>query len=58
MDDPEDLRRLAAWFREFADRTGNPTIWDLRLRRAEVLEEEATRLESRLTGSPDIGSQS
>jgi hypothetical protein len=44
-DDPERLRELASWYRAFAERTGNAAIWDARLRTAEELEEEATRLE-------------
>jgi hypothetical protein len=44
---PEKLRELAAWYREFAERTQNPTIWDARLRTAEDLESEAQRLEER-----------
>jgi hypothetical protein len=45
MEDPEKLRELASWYRAFAERTGNPTIWDGRLRTAEDLEAEATRIE-------------
>ena len=45
MDDPGKLRELACWYRQFAERTGNPTIWDARLRTAEDLEAEAARLE-------------
>jgi hypothetical protein len=41
------LRELAAWYREFAERAGNPTIWEARLRTAEDLEAEAARLEAR-----------
>jgi len=41
MPDPNKLRQLAAWYREFAERAGNPAIWDLRLRTAEELEAEA-----------------
>jgi hypothetical protein len=40
------LRELASWYREYAERTGNPAIWDARIRTAEDLEAEATRLES------------
>jgi len=40
---PDELRELACWYRAFADRAGNPTIWEGRLRRAEELEEEAAR---------------
>jgi MATE family, multidrug efflux pump len=39
------LRELAVWYRVFAERAGNPTIWESRLRMAEQLEHEATRLE-------------
>ena len=42
---PEYLRSLAKWYREFAERTMNPTIWESRLRTAEILEDEAARLE-------------
>jgi hypothetical protein len=41
------LRDLAGWFREFAERTENPAIWDARLRTAEDLEEEADAVERR-----------
>jgi hypothetical protein len=40
------LRELAAWYREFAERADNPTIWEARLRTAEDLEAEAERLEA------------
>jgi hypothetical protein len=33
--------RLAAWYRDFAERAANPAIWDARLRTAEELEKEA-----------------
>jgi hypothetical protein len=45
MEDPGKLRELASWYRKFAERTGNPTIWDGRLRTAEDLEAEAARIE-------------
>ena len=38
---PDELRKLACWYRAFAERAGNPTIWEGRLRRAEELEEKA-----------------
>ena len=47
MDQAQRLRDLASWYREFAERTENPAIWDARLRTAEDLEKEATALESR-----------
>ena len=43
--DPRRLRELAAWYREFAERAGNPIIWEARLRTAAELEQEAVRLE-------------
>lgn len=43
--DPEELRKLASWYRAYAERTGNPTIWEARLQTAEDLEAEARRLE-------------
>ena len=45
MPDPSKLRELATWYREFAERTGNPTIWESRLRTAEDLDAEAERIE-------------
>ena len=45
------LRRLAAWYREFAERAGNPVIWEARLRTAEELEREADQLEQ--ASNPD-----
>jgi hypothetical protein len=45
MQDPAKLRELARWYREFAERTGNPVIWDCRLRTADDLDAEAERLE-------------
>ena len=47
MDDPQKLRELAAWYREFAEQTGNPAILEARLRTAEDLEAEAALLERR-----------
>ena len=44
---PDELRELACWYRAFAERAGNPTIWEGRLRRAEELEEEAARGKAR-----------
>ena len=39
--DPAKLRALAAWYREYADRAGNPAIWEARLRTADKFEAEA-----------------
>lgn len=41
----QKLRELAAWYREFAEKTANPAIWEARLRMAEDLEMEAERKE-------------
>ena len=41
------LRELAAWYRAFAERAGNPAIWAARLRTAEDLDAEASRIERR-----------
>jgi hypothetical protein len=43
---PHRLRQLAVWYRDFADRAGNPAIWEARLRTAKDLEEEADRLDA------------
>ena len=45
MQDPKKLREMAAWYRQFAERAGNPMIWECRLRTAEDLEAEAQRIE-------------
>jgi len=45
------LLKLAAWCREFAERAGNPTIWECRMQMAEDLEAEAHNL---LRGDRDI----
>jgi len=47
MDLAQRLRDLSTWYREFAERTESPAIWDARLRTAEDLEREASALESR-----------
>jgi hypothetical protein len=44
MEREQKLRELAAWYRDFAEKAGNPWIWEARLRRAEELEREADRL--------------
>jgi hypothetical protein len=53
VDDPAKLRELAAWYREFAEQSGNPAIWDGRLRTAEDLEAEARQLETRCAQPED-----
>jgi hypothetical protein len=45
MENPRKLRALAGWYREFAERAGNPAIWEGRLRTAKDLERAADRTE-------------
>jgi hypothetical protein len=52
MEDPRKLRELAGWYREFAERAGNPAIWHARLTAAEDLEREVDRLEKTAPSSP------
>ena len=44
--DSGELRRLAAWYREIAERAENPTVWEGRLLTADALEQEARLLET------------
>jgi len=53
MNEAKRLRDLAHWYREFAERTENPAIWDARLRTAEDLEREAGNLEHRFGRRPN-----
>jgi hypothetical protein len=52
MDRADELRELAVWYREQAERAGNPVIWDSRLTTAEKLEEEAALLEATTRFAP------
>ena len=45
MPDSSKLRELASWYRDFAERTANPMIWEARLHTAEDLEAEADRID-------------
>ena len=45
MANSDELRKLAEWYREFAERAGNPAIWEARLQTAQELEAEADRQE-------------
>ena len=43
---PEELRTLAAWYRDYAERAGSSSlVWDYRLSTAEDLERQAWALE-------------
>ena len=51
---PDKLRKLASWYRAFAERAGNPVIWESRLLMAESLEAEAEHVEDELAAArPD-----
>ena len=45
---PTRLRELDSWYRNFAERTGSPAIWEARLRTAKGLEAEADLVERAL----------
>jgi hypothetical protein len=49
MDEADKLRKLAAWYREFAERAGEPWIWEARLQTADELENLADLLEQGLS---------
>jgi hypothetical protein len=51
MECPQRLRRLAAWYRDFAERAGNPVISEARLITAERLDQDAERLETSLVST-------
>jgi hypothetical protein len=53
--EPRRLRELAAWYRAFAERAGNPVIWEARLRAAKELEREADTLEERSAQRRETG---
>lgn len=46
------LRRLAAWYRDFAERAGNPVIWEARLLAAADFEAEAARVDAMFAPLP------
>jgi len=51
-DNPSKLRELAAWYREFAERAGNPAILERRLRMAEELDAEADHIDHMKRADP------
>lgn len=53
MADPDKLRQLAAWYRDFAERADNPWVWEARLQLAEDLEREAIDSEQRVAQTCD-----
>jgi hypothetical protein len=48
LDTADKLRELAEWYRQFAERAGDPRIWEARLLTAEKLDSEADRLAAEL----------
>ena len=57
MSNSGELRRLAAWYRDQAERAGSPVIWDRRLRTAEELEAMADDLEKNAASSAFLAIQ-
>lgn len=51
---PDELRKLASWYREFAERAGNPAIWERRLRTADDLEAAAECIERASASQPTV----
>ena len=51
-DNSSKVRELAAWYREFAERAGNPTIWEARLRMADELDAEADYIDQMKRADP------
>ena len=47
LEDPERLRKLAAWYRDYAERAPTPWVGEGRLQTAEELERHAAWLEER-----------
>jgi len=52
---PSKLRELASWYRDFAERAGNPAIWQARLRTAKELEAEAALVERARANPGHVG---
>lgn len=45
LENPQKLRELAAWYRDYAERANTPWIWEGRLQTAENLDRRAAMLE-------------
>ena len=45
LENPQKLRQLATWYRDYAERAGTPWVWERRLQIAEELERRAAMLE-------------
>jgi len=55
--DATRLRELAAWYRNQAERAGDPRIWDSRLRTAIDLDDEADAIERGSRSGAHVGSR-
>lgn len=44
MEQSTKLRNLAKWYRDLAEKAGEPWIWEARIRQAQELEREADLL--------------
>ena len=58
MHDPKMLRKLAFWYREFAERAENLAIWEGRLHKADDLDHEAERIERDVPAASDDDAKS
>jgi len=50
ISNPAKLRTLAAWYRNLAEATENPAIWEGRRQTANDLDEKAARAEGQMAG--------
>jgi hypothetical protein len=46
VENPQNLREFAVWYRDYAERAGAPWVWAKRLEIAEYLERQAAMLEN------------
>ena len=46
LENPQRLRELAEWYREFADKAASAAIWESRLLTADDFDREAVRMET------------
>jgi hypothetical protein len=45
VENPQKLRELATWYRDYAERAGTLWVWERRLQTAEEIERRAAMLE-------------
>jgi hypothetical protein len=56
--EPEALKALAVWYRDYAERTDNPAVWHARLVIAELLKQKAIWLREQPHHAPPRGEPS